>query len=71
MTKKLLMLFAVMFLFLSGCQDVSEGTPAPALPAESQNTETTEPPAHEKTKENGRSNLKTLPAYILSTNKGL
>ena len=51
MTKKLLMLFAVMFLFLSGCQDVSEGTPAPALPAESQNTETAEPPAQEKDKE--------------------
>ena len=51
MTKKLLMLFAVMFLFLSGCQDVSEGTPAPALPAESQNTETAEPPAQEKEKD--------------------
>ena len=51
MTKKLLMLFVVMFLFLFGCQDVSEGTPAPALPAESQNTETAEPPAQEKEKD--------------------
>ncbi|MBR2759893.1 MAG: bifunctional metallophosphatase/5'-nucleotidase [Solobacterium sp.] len=63
MTKKLLMLFAVMFLFLSGCQDVSEGTPAPALPAESQNTETTEPPAHEKTKEKDKETI-----VILHTN---
>ena len=51
MTNKLLMLFIVMVLFLSGCQEVSEGTPSSVVPEDSQNTETTETAKKEKDKE--------------------
>ena len=45
---KIILLFMLMFLFLSGCQEASEGTPSPDVPEDSPNAETTETVTNEK-----------------------